>query len=319
VSAEELRAEAVERLGLSEEEFEKALDKLAIHGGARVDFGGNVTRGEKGWKKSYSMQAQHRAEQFEKVVRFTQSGECRMAALVRHFGDEQDASRPCGKCDICDPAGAVLRQFRHVTPIERDLIQQIVELLRSVEWMAPGTLQRNLDAAGAISRDELNALLDAMARANLVAVEEAEFEKNGQSIRFRKLRLTDAGFDVRSTTPLSLLIADGIVEEFAGKGTAARRSRAKQEKPARKAEKKPPVELNEAQQKLAEGLKEWRAAEARRRGVPAYMVLHDRALVALAVARPQNLRQLLELDGIGSAKVEKFGEDLLGLCRDAQY
>jgi RecQ family ATP-dependent DNA helicase len=99
---------------LGEEEFDKALEKLEIHGGARVDFSGNVTVGASGWKKTYSIQAQYRAEQFEKVLKFTTSPECRMAALVRHFGDVADATRSCGICDVCDPAGAVLRLFRRV-------------------------------------------------------------------------------------------------------------------------------------------------------------------------------------------------------------
>ena len=61
---EELRALSE----LSEEEFDKALEKLEIHGGARVDFGGAVTKGASGWQKSYTVQAQYRAEQFENVV-----------------------------------------------------------------------------------------------------------------------------------------------------------------------------------------------------------------------------------------------------------
>ena len=90
---------------LSEEEFDKALEKLEIHGGARVDYAGNVTLGTPGWKKTYSIQAQFRAEQFDKVLRFTESSDCRMCALVRHFGDEEDAAQSCGRCDICDPGG----------------------------------------------------------------------------------------------------------------------------------------------------------------------------------------------------------------------
>jgi len=37
-------------------------------------------------------------------------------------------------------------------------------------------------------------------------------------------------------------------------------------------------------------------------------------VAALAQARPENPRQLLEVDGMGPAKVEKFGEAILGLC-----
>ena len=51
---EELRAAS--KLGV--EEFDKALEKLEIHGGARVDFGGSVTRGGTEWKKTYTIQAQ---------------------------------------------------------------------------------------------------------------------------------------------------------------------------------------------------------------------------------------------------------------------
>ena len=128
---------------LTDEEFDKALEKLEIHAGARIDFAGNVTIGAPGWKKTYSIQAQHRAEQFEKVLRFTESSECRMSALVRHFGDEQDAAESCGKCDICDPAGAVLRLFRRATPPSARWPSPIIEELRPVDYKATGTLQRS--------------------------------------------------------------------------------------------------------------------------------------------------------------------------------
>jgi ATP-dependent DNA helicase RecQ len=114
---EELRAAS--RLGkaaLSEADFDKAFEKLQIHGGARVDIAGNATAGGPGWKKTYGAQAQFRREQLEKVHRYVEGNECRMAALVRHFGDEEDAVQTCGHCDVCDPAGALLRVFRRATP-----------------------------------------------------------------------------------------------------------------------------------------------------------------------------------------------------------
>jgi superfamily II DNA helicase RecQ len=309
---EEMRAAS--RLG--EEEFDKALEKLEIHGGARVDFGGYVTKGAPGWKKTYTIQAQYRAEQFEKVLRYTTSTECRMAALVRHFGDVADASRKCGTCDVCDPAGAVLRQFRRASAAERGLVQQIVDDLRAVDYKATGTLQRSLDQVGRMSRGEFDALLDAMVRTGLIEIEEAVFEKDGEMIRFRKVRLTGVGLEVRPMTPLALLISDGIVEGFAGRVESpvrTKKTKAVVGKDAKKASPEP-VELSADGEVLAARLREWRAAEAKRLRVPAYVVLHDRTLNALAEARPSNPRQLLEIDGMGPAKVEKFGEALLGLC-----
>ncbi len=307
---EELRAPSA----LGEEEFAKALEKLEIHGGARVDFGGNATRGGTGWKKTYAVQAQHRAAQFEKVLRFTAASECRMTALVRHFGDEGDSDRPCGRCDVCDPAGALLKQFRRATHAERGIVQRMIEELRPVEYKASGTLQRNLDLVGRISRDEYEALLDAMVRAGLIAQEEAEYEKDGEVRRFRKVRLTALGLEVRPITPLALLIADGVVEEFGVRTVSA--ARAKKAKPVSGArDARPvPVKLNAEQEVVAARLKEWRGAEAKRLGVPAYVVLHDRTLTAVALSRPANARQLLEINGMGPAKVEKFGRAILGLC-----
>ena len=316
---EELRAAAK----LGEEEFDKALEKLEIHGGARVDFGGNVAVGAPGWKKTYAIQAQFRAEQFEKVLRFTASSECRMAALVRHFGDVEDASRPCGICDVCDPAGAVLRQFRRPTTRERAEMQTIVDELRTVDYRAAGTLQRLVDPEGRLNWKSFDGLLDAMVRAGLIEIEEAEYEQDGKVKHFRKVRLTDAGLDLRPATPTALLISDGIVEEFAGRAAAPVRT--KKTKAAAKSAPRTgagplaetaavPVQLTTEDEGVAARLREWRAAEAKRLGVPAYVVLHDRTLAALAAMRPKNPNEMLKIDGIGPAKVEKFGEAILGLC-----
>jgi ATP-dependent DNA helicase RecQ len=308
---EELR----EASKLLDEEFDKAMEKLEIHGGARVDFGGMVTRGGAGWKKTYSIQAQFRAEQFAKVLKFTESAACRMAALVRHFGDEDDASRGCGKCDVCDPAGAELRQFRRATQAERVMVQHIVDELKPVDYRATGTLQRSLEARTEVSRGEFDALLNAMVLCGLVEIEDAEFEKDGKTIRFRKVRLTEAGFEVRGSTPLALLISDGVVATFGGRAETGKSQKKKTTtpKPEKKASKEMP-ELSAVDEALAAKLREWRAAEAKRLQMPAFMVMHDRTLNAVAMARPQNPRQLLEVDGMGPAKVEKFGAAILRVC-----
>jgi RecQ family ATP-dependent DNA helicase len=333
-AVDELRELACGRMGsgasgLGEEEFDKALEKLEIHGGARMDFGGNVTAGGPGWKKTYTVQAQYRAEQFEKVLRFTTQNECRMCALVRHFGDVEDASRPCGVCDVCDPGGAVLRLFRRATAQEREIAQRVIEELRGVSYKATGTLQRGLELVGRISREQWDGLLGAMVQAGLVEMEEATFEKDGEVIRFKKVMLTEAGLRVRSGTEIELLISDGLVEEFGG--SAGRPVRSKKGGSAKAGAARAglarsglapsgggaaPVAavLDAGAEALAGRIRAWRAAEAKKLGVPAFVVLHDRALTAVAQRCPRNPNELLKIDGIGPAKVEKFGEALLALC-----
>jgi superfamily II DNA helicase RecQ len=311
---EELRASSK----LDEEQFDKALEKLEIHGGARVDFGGNVMAGRPGWKKTYAVQAQYRAEQFEKVLRFTGSSECRMAALVGHFGDVEDARKVCGVCDVCDPAAAVLRLFRRATALEKERAQKIADELRGVDYKATGTLQRSVDAAGKLSRDEFGGLLDAMERARLIAMEDAEYEKDGEVRRFRKVRLTEAGMELRTGRLIEseLLISDGVVEEFRGKATTslpAKKSKAAKDRAGKSAAEET-NELTGEGEALAARLREWRSAEAKRLRVPAFVVMHDRTILAVARKRPGNPRELLGIDGIGAAKAEKFGEAILAIC-----
>ncbi len=314
---------------LGEEEFDKALEKLEIHGGARVDFGNNVTVGAAGWKKTYTVQAQYRSEQFAKVLQYTESAGCRMASLVRHFGDEEDATQPCGVCDLCDPGGAVLRQFRRASQYERDLVQKIVDELRPVDYRAAGTLQKSIDPAGLMNRNAFETLLGAMLRANLILMENAAYEKDGEVKTFRKVRLAPAGLDLRASTPLELLLSDGIVDEFAGGASARSRkpksngsrssaSAAKPRSPASRADGETPVYLSPAAEEISTRLKEWRSAEAKRLRVPAYLILNDRTIAALAFARPKNPNQLLNVDGIGPAKAEKFGDAILGLCAESR-
>jgi RecQ family ATP-dependent DNA helicase len=301
---------------LAEEEFDKALEKLEIHGGARVDYLGNVTVGTPGWKKTYSIQAQYRAEQFEKVLRFTDSSDCRMCALVRHFGDEDDAAQPCGRCDICDPAGAVLRMFRRATNPERAIAERILDELRPVDHKGAGSLQKSVDPSGRISRDDFDAVLDALARARIVAIEDAVYEKDGEVRRYRKVSLSENERSTRSTPEAELLISDGIADEFATltghKGTrkAPRPSRESAKGPSQPAE----VSLSAEGEVLASRLKEWRTTEAKRLRVPPYCVLHDRTLISVAFTCPSNPRELLEIEGIGPGKVEKFGPAILKIC-----
>jgi len=248
-----------------------------------------------------------------------------MSALVRHFGDVEDASQACRVCDVCDPAGAVLRQFRRATASERALALAIVDELRGVEYKAAGTLQRGVDPAARLSRGEWNGLLGALSQAGLVAMEEAEYEKDGEVRRYRKVKLTDAARELRSGWANELLFSDGVVEEFGARGEGTARGakgksayvKAVSAKNGHVKVADAPVWLTAEGEAVGARLRAWRAAEAKRLGVPAYVLLHDRSLTALAGTRPANMRELLAIDGIGPAKAEKFGAAILEICASA--
>jgi len=60
-------------------------------------------------------------------------------------------------------------------------------------------------------------------------------------------------------------------------------------------------------------LRAWRTSRSKADGVPAYVVLTDRSLQGIAVAGPTTLAELLACDGIGPAKLESYGEEILAL------
>jgi ATP-dependent DNA helicase RecQ len=71
--------------------------------------------------------------------------------------------------------------------------------------------------------------------------------------------------------------------------------------------------LSEADEVLFQALREWRREQARSQGVPPYVVFHDRTLAEIAAARPASLDDLAGIGGVGRAKLERYGEAVLGV------
>lgn len=64
-------------------------------------------------------------------------------------------------------------------------------------------------------------------------------------------------------------------------------------------------------EELLQMLKAWRIAKARANGKPAYTVLTDRTLQELVSSRPLRMEDLAKVHGIGSAKLETYGREIL--------
>ncbi len=65
-----------------------------------------------------------------------------------------------------------------------------------------------------------------------------------------------------------------------------------------------------------EALKEWRRKAARAADVPAYVVFHDTTLEELASTKPTERKELLDVPGIGRAKLDRYGDALLEILAD---
>jgi superfamily II DNA helicase RecQ len=307
------RDELRRRSPLPPEVFDTALEKLWIHGGAEVDSADNVRRGSDAWQAAYEAQRAYKAAQFERMIAYAETPGCRMLALVRHFGDREEARRPCGICDFCDPAGTLAQRFREATAVEAELARRTLAALPRTGWAALGRLYAQVAPAGFSDRRSFEELIAALARARLVEVEEAAFEKDGRWIEYRKVRRTGtAGPEdlgrLRFPAEVEAPRRPGGAKRSRSSTTAARQTAPAGEKAA---------ELL-AQSAVGQALRAWRLTEAKRRRVPAFRILSDRALAALAALQPESTGELLEVPGIGLKIVERHGRAILEVIDRAQ-
>jgi DNA helicase-2/ATP-dependent DNA helicase PcrA len=62
-----------------------------------------------------------------------------------------------------------------------------------------------------------------------------------------------------------------------------------------------------------DALRTWRSERARADGVPAYVIAHDATLAEIAAARPRSLAALGAVKGIGPARLERYGSEILAV------
>jgi DNA topoisomerase III len=294
------------RSRLGEDEFDKALEKLWIHGGAVVDFAENITRGHDHWRETYAAQGNQKQQQLDLMLRFAESNECRMAALVRHFGDFAGARTACGLCDFCAPSECAGQRFRASTAHEHVTAVAVMTAIRKGGGKTTGRLYTEINPDGGMTRNEFEDVLGAMARAGLVRLTSEVFEKDGKSIPYRKAGILD------DREKFEILMKEDVA-------VSPRNRKRKKKKEARgsyRREQKGVVASPTPNAGAETALRNWRLAEAKRRGVPAFRIFSDKALHALATARPETAAELLAIPGIGISIVEKYGAQLYRLLHE---
>jgi DNA helicase-2/ATP-dependent DNA helicase PcrA len=68
---------------------------------------------------------------------------------------------------------------------------------------------------------------------------------------------------------------------------------------------------------VEEALRAWRRAAAAEHRVPAYVILNDRELVGIAERAPRSLTALAACPGIGSIRLERWGDEILSVLEGA--
>jgi len=99
---------------------------------------------------------------------FAETQQCRMTAVIRHFGDTADAHRPCGQCDFCSPSTTSAQTFAPPTTEQARNLRTILRALAHAPSKATGKLFTDL--ALGIERNAFEVLLDSLARAGLITL-----------------------------------------------------------------------------------------------------------------------------------------------------
>ncbi len=305
-----------QRLKMDLGTFLKAIEKLIAQGVATVDFAGNVratgpVSTKQSWRAGYEAQIAFRRAQLDRMVAFAETQQCRMTAIIQHFGDTADAHRPCGNCDFCSPSTTSAQTFAAPTPAQtRDLIA-ILSALAHAPSRATGKLHTEL--ALGLDRRAFDVLLDALARAGLITLTSEVFTNSeGKVLPYKKASLTHEG---RSDDASEL--ADVVLPA----ASDATPSRSKSKRASRSSPRKSASDViaahTPAEQQLDDSLRTWRKAEAAKTGKPAFIVLSDAVIRNIAIANPQSISELLTVSGIGPEKADRFGADIVALCRVA--
>jgi ATP-dependent DNA helicase RecQ len=323
------------KLKMAPDLFTKSVEKLAAQGAVQLDFAGNVRLADEArradsnpvspasWRTAYESQIAFRRSQIDRMVAFAETQQCRMTAIIRHFGDTADAHRPCGICDFCSPATTTAQSFRPPTPED---LRQLMFILQELDdrSRSTGKLYSALSegalrgTAAGKDRKLFDVLLDALARAGLITLTPDTFTNpEGNVITYKKAALTHEG---REAVAIGTLHAPDILLPNTDEPDTpiAKSRKSKSSKATRKTEREQmTAAFTPAQQQLDEALRAWRKAEVAKTGKPAFIVLGDAVIRNLAIACPRSVPELVTVSGIGPDKADRFGAAIIAICRAA--
>ena len=281
-----------------------------------------------------------RAQEYEKLdrmIQYAQSKTCRRAYILRYFGDCH--AQECGRCDRCRPGGTTATATPASTAIDTPAGAEVLRKVLSgvarakgrfgkvlIAQMLLGASNERMEKTGlhrlstfgilaksGFTQREVTEIIDALLRADFLESEDVD--------RFRPvLRINAQGLAWLKTDPATApLVALELAEQLGTKlryGGLERVSSTSTPAPPTLDEALGPDTGGPQPSPLRERLTDLRKALAKREGLtPAYIFSND-TLDCLIRDRPTTPQTLVMVKGIGPAKLERFGEDLLAVLRN---
>jgi DNA topoisomerase-3 len=193
-SGSESRLDVEMRLGMPADDVRLGVEKLWVHGGIQISDEGILRSGDHSWEMRYKAQRIHKEQLISKAFGFLTSTGCRMTTLARYFGD-MEATHDCGVCDYCAPLEHGDKEC--LMQIAQDLEgrRKLLQSLSSYQSKVTGQLFRERFEGQAWSRDKYESLIWELESDGLLFRTSQSFEKNGRTLQFHRIGLTEKGRD----------------------------------------------------------------------------------------------------------------------------
>jgi ATP-dependent DNA helicase RecQ len=222
---------------------------------------------------------------------------CRRRAILAHFGETYAGN--CGNCDAClspvatwDATDIVIKAMAAIYRTgQRFGAGHIVDVLLGKPTEKVQRFEHEKQAVFGAGKD-----IDA---------------KSWQSV-LRQITASGLVF-VDHEAHSALKLGEGARAVFKGEQKVTLRK----DRPRRSAEVRRSLErsvgLVPEALPMFEALRAERTRLARQQGVPPYVVFQDATLRAMALAKPQSLEAMVDLPGIGQAKLNRYGQAFLAV------
>jgi ATP-dependent DNA helicase RecQ len=263
-------------------------------------------------------------QRIDEIAAYAQTRRCRHDYLSRYLGgDPARNGSSCTACDNCVPATSPSPTGDGALPDETEQLQTVLRCIAESPWgWGAMTLRRILraerDAAadrhqsphrGALafrSQQAVEQMIAALQAAGMLAAR--TLDHGGAA-----LQLTDAGRNAIADPSRLGHLAPGAVPPVAGWAQGRRAAGVGAEDHPEALD----LTLSPDDEALFQRLRRWRMAVAQEAGTAPFIIAHDSVLRRIAAARPTTAEELLAIHGIGPAKVQRYGQAILDVVRDA--
>ena len=238
---------------------------------------------------------------------FLNGNACRRQAVRQYFG-EVDAE-PCGVCDNC------LAEAGDHYDATRWAQMALSAVLRCGQKIGRGRLVIHLLGQAKDGFDE------DLSRQSTYGVG-ADLPKSGWNAVFDELLFTGLLAEGGDAMRPFIFVPDHEVAKSIFKGEqqvflkadpTVRRVKSRGRQSASVAF----AELSTRDRELFDLLRNWRVEIAKAKGVPPYVIFHDKTLATIATERPTDQVELLQISGVGEKKAGRYGDDIARIVKEA--